>query len=442
MSLPRTISRPAALVALALVALVAPAAVAAKRPVNPADRSRLPLDGRSPAGIDRRLGSLLDCPTVRRWHGCKATATQSFAVRARRPARRRTTRAAGRARDRSRTSLGTSPLRLVADQERLDDLRRRRRPSLMAQLRRSTATCSARSATRSGRQTRLDRSADGRETIRVHDRERRDRLRRLREIRGQDVLDRLRRRTSRSSSTSSDQGCGCGPRRGGHGAGVVGVGAGRAVATGVARRRRPPAARARERDREAVLGGLRGRRVDAVLDEREREHVAVGRAAVAGERGDVRERAGLRLAAVLRGACGASASASVPVRPATGSAARKRGVGAQRAQQRDDLARRGAVGAREARAVDDPRVRCRSGAIVRCTTAAPAAVEPAVPKRAPTSFSSISANRLSEGTSVSRTSVAIGGEATRASCLRAGRARCRSPGAARDAHAARGAARA
>ena len=44
------------------------------------------------------------------------------------------------------------------------------------------------------------------------------------------------------------------------------------------------------------------------------------------------------------------------------------------------------------------------------TTAAPAVVLPPAPKRAPSAFSSISAKKSSEGTAVSLTSVAIGGE--------------------------------
>ena len=46
------------------------------------------------------------------------------------------------------------------------------------------------------------------------------------------------------------------------------------------------------------------------------------------------------------------------------------------------------------------------------TTAAPAAVVPAEPKRAPRSLTSISAKKLSDGVLVRETSVAIGGEWT------------------------------
>ena len=49
------------------------------------------------------------------------------------------------------------------------------------------------------------------------------------------------------------------------------------------------------------------------------------------------------------------------------------------------------------------------------TTAAPAAVVPPLPKRAPMSLSSISAKKLSEGVLVSEMSVAIDGDATVAS---------------------------
>ena len=54
------------------------------------------------------------------------------------------------------------------------------------------------------------------------------------------------------------------------------------------------------------------------------------------------------------------------------------------------------------------------------TTAAPAAVVPAPPKRAPRPLSSVSAKKLSEGRLVSRAIVAMSGESTRASSVAPG----------------------
>ena len=121
------------------------------------------------------------------------------------------------------------------------------------------------------------------------------------------------------------------------------------------------------------------------------------RVAVAGQRGDVAQRAGLGPAAVLGGACRACAVLSVPLRPATASEAVKAGSARMAASISDDVARRGAIEAREARAVDDPGRGAELGRAPIRTTAAPAAVVPAPPKRAPSALSSISAMKLSDG---------------------------------------------
>ncbi len=67
------------------------------------------------------------------------------------------------------------------------------------------------------------------------------------------------------------------------------------------------------------------------------------------------------------------------------------------AQQRDDVGRAGAVIARQPRAVVEARVQAKLRATVDRTTAAPAAVVPPAPNRAPRSLSSVSAKKLSDG---------------------------------------------
>src|SRR4051794_36458912 len=101
--------------------------------------------------------------------------------------------------------------------------------------------------------------------------------------------------------------------------------------------------------------GLPHRR--GVHEERERDALAAGRAAVAGERRDIVQRAGLRMAAVLRRRP-AHALVERPVAPDDG----QRRVERLRllspghpAQQPHDLARARAIEAREARAVGDLR---------------------------------------------------------------------------------------
>ena len=100
MSLPRSISRPAAVGALALVALLAPAVVAAKAPVNPETKSLPPT---------ANPGYLLGYPTpTYEWHGCKATATQSSQFE-RVPGAPPNYKGSRQGAVTFRTSLGTSP---------------------------------------------------------------------------------------------------------------------------------------------------------------------------------------------------------------------------------------------------------------------------------------------------------------------------------------------
>ena len=166
-----------------------------------------------------------------------------------------------------------------------------------------------------------------------------------------------------------------------------------------------PAARARRRTARRGSSGTRTRR-----------GAPPRRVAVARERRDVVQRAGLGVAAVAAPRCRACGCTSVPVRPATASERVER-VGrarcsSMRRQQRDDLARRRAVAAREARSR-----RRRSGAMPSCATVvahdrgARASCSRRRRTRAPSALISVSAMKLSDGRFIGRRARAIGGEA-------------------------------
>ena len=137
---------------------------------------------------------------------------------------------------------------------------------------------------------------------------------------------------------------------------------------------------ARQRDRHAVLQDARAPRVDVVHEEREGDLPPADRRAVAGERRDVAQRAGLGAAAVLRGAA-AHARLDRPAAPGHGERAGERGLAAELVEQRDDVARRRPVAAREPGAVDDRRRDAELGELVARSRRVPAAVLPAPPNR-------------------------------------------------------------
>ena len=182
---------------------------------------------------------------------------------------------------------------------------------------------------------------------------------------------------------------------------------GRAPGRGGARRGR--AARAArsvtgERDRHVVLDHVRESRGDAVVEEREREQMAVDGLAVADEVGVAGERAGLALAAPAAAVprMRLRACRSGRRRPCCCAGSCRLGVRRSLGEQVDDF-----VGGR-AVASDSPEPSTTRGCmpsssvIVWLTTAAPAAVVPAPPAAAPRSLSSVSAKKLSDGGSIRR----------------------------------------
>ena len=152
---------------------------------------------------------------------------------------------------------------------------------------------------------------------------------------------------------------------------------------GAVRRCAGSAAIAGERDRHAVLQRVRRLGADAVHQERERDAARRRACAVARERGDVVQRAGLGVAA----SAGRRAAHAVGERavaagdgerdPSNGSAT---SVSSMPGQQPDDVARRGAVLAARGRSRRPSSGAMPKSAALRRATAAPAAVVPAPPK--------------------------------------------------------------
>ena len=384
MSLPRSISRPAAVGALALVALLAPAVVAAKAPVNPETKSLPPT---------ANPGYLLGYPTpTYEWHGCKATATQSSQFE-RVPGAPPNYKGSRQGAVTFRTSLGTSPY-------------------ISWQVKRGWTICGVEAAVvigqPDGRQRaaggdrlhlrppeRLDREQRQRDDQSAHQ-ERRDRLLGLQEVRGQDVLDRLRagrrglRQAHQMTLSSRRSAREASPRR------RWARAASRRASS--VRRRQGGSAQGRSR-----AGPRRPSRSACRRRSRRRRTRAGGRWASRSSRRARRRSRACR-----------SSPGSGPARPCRACGRRACRCGRRPAAPRAAaaLARsalssrtiwRGerVVGAREARAVDDPRVDAEASRSCAGRRRRRRAVEPAPPKRAPTSFSSISANKLSDGTSVS-----------------------------------------
>ena len=142
-------------------------------------------------------------------------------------------------------------------------------------------------------------------------------------------------------------------------------------------------------------------------------------AAVAGQRGDRVQRAGLGRGSGRRrgGAAHARAAACRSRRPPPASARRReaRVLGGHLLEQPRDLPRARPVGAREPRAVGDPRAEAELAHRLGARRRRPARVLPVGPKRAPRSLSSVSAMKLSDGTLVRRISSATSGEGCSAS---------------------------